>query len=789
LNGPRCDAVLEIDGSAELLAELADLGLLAPAEPVEAVDLERTWKHHEMLRQALLAAATVRLGKAELRRLHSRAGEVLASEGRPADAVVAFALAGEWVSVKALVASNGPDLAGAPGRWLTRWPLPLRDGDPWVMLSLARRQVSEGAFTEAAETYRRARSLADPEVWAANGRAEAHALMSWLDPPPGGVGDWVVLLRRALNAPGEVLSRLSSPGSPGPPAGQPGQDLALGVAYLVSGRVVQAAALLDDLTTRPELPAVVETLALLVRAVAVSALLDPRAPTARRQAGQAAAALGSPAVSRLVEGLDLVCTGGGRLVSQVIGQCRAAGDVWGAALLQVLQVVATMPAPSPDPAYQHLARGLDDLGACALALWVDVCTSMARATDRAAGDRNCATDRDAPGSDPLCGRPTARRERPADLARRAAELGPLPAALVRMAGEPGRPGAAAAGIADPAVRVCLGRGVAWLRLVGRAVMAGREVADPRSETAPTGQITVRCLGGFAVLRGDVPVDLGRLRPRHRALLRVLALHAGQSVHRERLMEWFWPEHDPVRASRNLQVAVSAVRQVVESGDHLARLVREGECYRLDLGPGYCDVVELEELAGRVKRTTPGSSARESVLETMLDAVTGEVLPDDACSDWASGARDRVRALAVEASLELADLQAADGRHDIAARTAARGLAHDRYADPLWQRLTESLGQAGWAAAAAAARRDYESLVAELVSGTQAEPASAVHSSWSARVADLPPLARGDPFHDELHPDVRRDHPSDDLRDQVRNDARVVVGDEGPHPDATAACPR
>ena len=54
--------------------------------------------------------------------------------------------------------------------------------------------------------------------------------------------------------------------------------------------------------------------------------------------------------------------------------------------------------------------------------------------------------------------------------------------------------------------------------------------------------------------------------------------------RERLAEWVWSGRGPDRSGHNLQVAVSAVRRVIDlDGDRESSLlVRDGEGYRLAL---------------------------------------------------------------------------------------------------------------------------------------------------------------------------------------------------------------
>src|SRR5207245_206633 len=56
-------------------------------------------------------------------------------------------------------------------------------------------------------------------------------------------------------------------------------------------------------------------------------------------------------------------------------------------------------------------------------------------------------------------------------------------------------------------------------------------------------LSIRCFGGFSIAIKGRPVDLTTIKPRVRAVLRLLAIHAGNPVHREVLQTAFWPDAD------------------------------------------------------------------------------------------------------------------------------------------------------------------------------------------------------------------------------------------------------
>jgi DNA-binding SARP family transcriptional activator len=241
-------------------------------------------------------------------------------------------------------------------------------------------------------------------------------------------------------------------------------------------------------------------------------------------------------------------------------------------------------------------------------------------------------------------------------------------------------------------------------------------ARPAAEAPPA---LLRCLGTFRLEVGGVPVDLASVKPRARSLLRLLSLHAPRPVHREVLAEALWPEADADAATRNLQVAISSLRQVLEPGvgrgSHTL-LVRDGDAYRLALPEGsdsdlaaFADAIAASRGAGARGDTAAASDA----LRRALILYTAEVLPEEGPADWAVAVRDQVRSEAVDAATRLAELCLAADDAVGAVEACEQGLRADRYRDALWRLLGDAHRAAGDQAAAARTERDYAQVLSEL----------------------------------------------------------------------------
>jgi DNA-binding SARP family transcriptional activator len=120
---------------------------------------------------------------------------------------------------------------------------------------------------------------------------------------------------------------------------------------------------------------------------------------------------------------------------------------------------------------------------------------------------------------------------------------------------------------------------------------------------PEGEMLVRVLGSVEASVGGRLVALGGGKPR--ALLALLALHAGETVSADRLIEGMWGEQPPATAAKMLQVYVSRLRKAFTAAGGDREIVTRGHGYELGLGDDECD-------ARRFERLLAGGNAREAL---------------------------------------------------------------------------------------------------------------------------------------------------------------------------------
>ena len=220
------------------------------------------------------------------------------------------------------------------------------------------------------------------------------------------------------------------------------------------------------------------------------------------------------------------------------------------------------------------------------------------------------------------------------------------------------------------------------------------------------------------------IDLTAVKPRVRSLLRLLGAQAGEPVHREVVCEALWPETDPATGLRNLQVAVSSLRRLLEprvSRGGGAIVVRDGDSYRLALpGASTCDVITYRRLlADAMQLAESDSQAAATGFAAAASLLRTGLLPEEGPAEWAEAIRERCRVEATGVGLHIAERARSAGDASAAALVCADTVEIDRYLDPAWRLLIAVHEQHGDNAAAQLTRLRYQEILAELGVATPA----------------------------------------------------------------------
>ena len=170
-------------------------------------------------------------------------------------------------------------------------------------------------------------------------------------------------------------------------------------------------------------------------------------------------------------------------------------------------------------------------------------------------------------------------------------------------------------------------------------------------------VDIRILGSFEVRAGGRILELGGPRPR--TLLAVLAVHIGEVVSADRLVDELWGDAPPRSAQHLLHVYVSSLRKAVG-----AALVTRSPGYVLDAGIVEVDAIRFEHEVGEGRRLLAGGDAEGAsvVLREAIGLWRGPALLDFTYEPFAQGAIARLEELRMLAQEERVEAGLALGRH-------------------------------------------------------------------------------------------------------------------------------
>ena len=199
----------------------------------------------------------------------------------------------------------------------------------------------------------------------------------------------------------------------------------------------------------------------------------------------------------------------------------------------------------------------------------------------------------------------------------------------------------------------------------------------------------RVLGALEVSRANTRVQIGSRMQRR--LLALLLVHAGASVHAERIVDVLWAGEPPRSALKGLHAYVSRLRGLLGNG---AALEYDSHGYRLRLADDALDAWRFERLVMSARKLLAHDPAEGAdVMAGALALWRGPAYGEFASEDFARPAAVRLEELRLEATEDAFDARLACGDAglvaDLEGFTAANPLRERSHAQ-----LMTALSQAG-----------------------------------------------------------------------------------------------
>lgn len=197
--------------------------------------------------------------------------------------------------------------------------------------------------------------------------------------------------------------------------------------------------------------------------------------------------------------------------------------------------------------------------------------------------------------------------------------------------------------------------------------------------APAGDtLRISTLGPFGLMVGDrpVPVDTWERKQALR-LLQVLICRRGRPVHRDQLIELFWPEAEERRGRERLKVTVHSLRRDLRAAGATGAVVGSlDESYLLRRAHVWIDADAFEGLVESGMAMDEAHRRDEAVARyrEASELYGGDFLEGLPYDDWCVGERHRLRELHLDSLSRQADALAALDDLPGACETCRRAVA-------------------------------------------------------------------------------------------------------------------
>lgn len=208
------------------------------------------------------------------------------------------------------------------------------------------------------------------------------------------------------------------------------------------------------------------------------------------------------------------------------------------------------------------------------------------------------------------------------------------------------------------------------------------------------RLEVYTLGHFALAFDESSIDMERW-PRKQAveLLKLLVVQAGRPIHRERLIEHFWPDTLDDAAWARLKVTIHFLRQKLREAGLRDEVVETVDAsYLLRTDGLWIDARAFEELAreGRDHQRAGRLDEAISAYDRAKRLYRGDFMEADRYAEWCAEERERLSEIHVELLASLSELRFLSGDFAGATRDCHAALVREPCRESVHRVLMRSL---------------------------------------------------------------------------------------------------
>lgn len=233
---------------------------------------------------------------------------------------------------------------------------------------------------------------------------------------------------------------------------------------------------------------------------------------------------------------------------------------------------------------------------------------------------------------------------------------------------------------------------------GVAVVFLRGADGSANDVATTLPLRIFTLGQFGLAVGGAGLEVESWKRKQAAVvLKCLASQLGRPLHRERLIEWLWPEAEMERGWERLKVTISYLRAKLRAGGAMKDTIETvGQSYLLRRDAVWldCDIFGSLVVAGWGLLKAGNRGEARARFEEAQSLYRGDYLEDEPYAEWCAEERVRLHEMYLELLAGLAKCYAEDGLFLEASQICRTALMNDPCRESFLRALLENLANMG-----------------------------------------------------------------------------------------------